>query len=225
MGSKLTSSHYGDIDRAEMLRFIPAHARRVLDVGCHTGGFGRAVKQQFNAEVWGVEPHAQAARVSGEHLDRVFNCLFSEDVPIDDHYFDAIVFNDVLEHMADPWAALRLAARKLRPEGLVIVSIPNLRHIDNLVHLMRDRDFQYEPAGIRDKTHLRFFTRKSAPRIFDDTGLSVVHIEGVNEACFQSPARRIAYFLFRRYLDDTRHINYAMVAKRSDCLANIHSTN
>lgn len=216
MHSGLTSSQYPDIDRAEMLPFIPVHARRILDVGCHTGAFGRAVREKLKAEVWGVEPQPEAACVASKHLDRVFNCFFTKEIPIEDEYFDAIVFNDVLEHMADPWEALRLAARKLRPQGVVVVSIPNLRHIDNLVHLMRDRDFHYELTGIRDKTHLRFFTRKSAPRIFDNTGLSLVHIEGVNENCFVSPMRKIAYFLFKRYLDDTRHINYAMVAQRSD---------
>jgi hypothetical protein len=80
---------------------------------------------------------------------------------------------------------------------------------------MRERDFQYEPTGIRDKTHLRFFTRKSAPRIFDGTGLTMVQIEGVNEQCFPSLPRKAAYWLFKNYLDDTRHINYAMVARRS----------
>lgn len=215
MGSMLTSSQYADSERDEMLAFVPSNARRVLDVGCHTGAFGRTVKKKCGGEVWGIEPNPVTARVSAQSLDRVFNCFFSEDVPLEDNFFDVIVFNDVLEHMADPWAALSLAARKLTADGVVIVSIPNLRHIDNLVHLMRERDFQYEPTGIRDKTHLRFFTRKSAPRIFDGTGLTMVRMEGVNENCFPSLLRKVAYLIFKNYLDDTRHINYAMVAQRS----------
>lgn len=215
MASALTSSQYVDAERAEMLAFVPANARRVLDVGCHTGEFGRTVKEKCQAEVWGVEPNPETARVSARSLDRVFNAFFSDDLPIEDNSFDVIVFNDVLEHMAEPWVALTLAARKLTADGIVIVSIPNLRHIDNLVHLIRERDFQYELTGIRDKTHLRFFTRKSAPRIFDGTGLTLVRIEGVNEHCFPSFPRKIAYWLFKNYLDDTRHIQYAMVAKRS----------
>lgn len=202
-----------------MLAFVPPNARRVLDVGCHTGAFGRAVKKKCGGEVWGIEPNSETAEVASHGLDRVFNSYFSEDVPLEDNFFDAIVFNDVLEHMPDPWAALKLAGRKLTPNGVVIVSIPNLRHIDNLVHLMRERDFQYELTGIRDKTHLRFFTRKSAPRLFDDTGLTMVRMEGVNEDCFPSLPRKVAYWLFKDYLDDTRHINYAMVAQRSSAPA------
>jgi 2-polyprenyl-3-methyl-5-hydroxy-6-metoxy-1,4-benzoquinol methylase len=196
-----------------MLAFVPADAQRVLDVGCHTGAFGLAVKRKCGGEVWGIEPVAETAEVAAKVLDRVFNDFFSAALPLPDHYFDAIVFNDVLEHMPDPWAALKLAAGKLKPSGSVIVSIPNLRHIDNLVHIMRERDFNYEPAGIRDKTHLRFFTRKSAPRLFDNSGLSIVTLTGVNEDCYPSLPRRLAYFFFKRYLDDTRHIQYAIVAK------------
>lgn len=220
MASVLSSSQYVDSERSEMLAFVPLNARRVLDVGCHTGEFGRTVKQKCQAEVWGVEPNSDTAQVSARSLDRVFNAFFSEELPLEDNYFDVIVFNDVLEHMAEPEVALALAARKLTANGVVIVSIPNLRHIDNLVHLMRERDFRYESAGIRDKTHLRFFTRKSAPRIFDGTGLTMVRMEGVNEHCFPSLPRKIAYWLFKNYLDDTRHIQYAMVAQRSAPAAN-----
>lgn len=215
MASRVASSPYHDSPRTEMLAFVPADAGKVLDVGCHTGAFGRAVKQKCAAEVWGIEPSRDTAAVAAGALDRVFNDFFSDALPLPDQYFDVIVFNDVLEHMENPWAALKLAARKLAPKGCVIVSIPNLRHIDNLMHILRERDFNYEPAGIRDKTHLRFFTRKSAPKLFEGSGLDVVHLEGVNEECYPSPLRRIAYFLFKSYLDDTRHVQYAMVARHS----------
>jgi 2-polyprenyl-3-methyl-5-hydroxy-6-metoxy-1,4-benzoquinol methylase len=213
MPSVVASSHYPDSPRPEMLAFVPADARRVLDVGCHTGAFGLAVKGKCGAEVWGIEPDPQTAKVAEAVLDRVINDFFSPALDLPDHHFDVIVFNDVLEHMPDPWAALKLAAAKVKPTGCVVVSIPNLRHIDNLVHIMRERDFNYEPAGIRDRTHLRFFTRKSAPRLFDNSGLSIVTLTGVNEDCYPSLLRRIAYFLFKGYLDDTRHIQFAIVAK------------
>ncbi|RYZ90801.1 MAG: methyltransferase domain-containing protein [Proteobacteria bacterium] len=75
-------------------------------------------------------------------------------------YFDVISFNDVLENLPDQWAALRLAEGKLTPNGRVVISLPNFHHIDNLLHILKDKDFNYEPEGIQDKTHLRFFTIK-----------------------------------------------------------------
>lgn len=132
MNQAVTSSQYPDLPRSEMLDFVPKEAMRIFDVGCHSGEFGRAIKQRCGAEVWGVEPNAETAEVASKSLDRVFNAFFSQDLSLPNQYFDAIVFNDVLEHMPDPWAALKLAAKKLTTSGCVIVSIPNLRHIDNL---------------------------------------------------------------------------------------------
>jgi len=219
MSSLVTSSPYHDSPRPEMLAFVPQQALRVLDVGCHTGAFGAAVKKKCGGEVWGIEPNAETAQVATQVLDKVFNDIFTPALPLPDRYFDAIVFNDVLEHMVDPWSALKLAASKLRPDGCVLVSLPNLRHIDNLVHILRERDFNYEPAGIRDKTHLRFFTRKSLPRLFDGSGLVIEQIHGINEECFLSLPRRIAYFLFKSYLEDTRHIQFAVIAKPAPSLS------
>ena len=104
---------YEDSPRPEMLSFVPKHAKRVLDVGCHMGAFGRAIKIRGDAEVWGIEPNPSTAIAASKLLDRVVVGFFSEDVALPDHYFDAIVFNDVLEHMPDPWAALKLARTKL----------------------------------------------------------------------------------------------------------------
>jgi 2-polyprenyl-3-methyl-5-hydroxy-6-metoxy-1,4-benzoquinol methylase len=208
---------YADAPRLEMLSFVPTDARRVLDVGCHLGAFGRAIKERSDTEVWGVEPNRQTAKLAAKSLDRVFTGFFSEEIALPDQYFDVIVFNDVLEHMPDPWGALRLASTKLAKDGCVVVSIPNLRHIDNLIHILKNRDFEYEPYGVRDKTHLRFFTRKSAPRLFNGSGLKIVSIQGINEDWWRpSLLRRIAFRIFKNYLDDTRFVQFAMVAKRSN---------
>lgn len=215
----LLNTPYRDYPRVEMLEYVPLSAMTILDVGCHTGVFGRALKERNNVEVWGIEPNPDTAKVAEQHLDKVFNAYFSKDLDLSDHSFDVIIFNDVLEHMPDPWAALRLAASKLKPNGSVVISIPNLRHIDNLVHIIRERDFNYEETGIRDKTHLRFFTRKSAVRLFDNTGLKIVNIQGINESVFPSFFRNLAFRLFKNYFDDTRHIQFAIVAKPASSTA------
>jgi 2-polyprenyl-3-methyl-5-hydroxy-6-metoxy-1,4-benzoquinol methylase len=209
-------SPYLDNPRAEMLALIPLSVHRLLDVGCHTGQFGFSVKKKNNAEVWGVEPNPLTAKIASNYLDKVFDGNFSEEIDLPENYFDAISFNDVLEHMPDPWAALRLATKKLKRGGRVFISLPNLRHIDNLLHILRDKDFNYEPEGIRDKTHLRFFTKKSAPRILLGTGLKLVEIKGINEQWWtKSLIRRVAFRFFPNYLEDTKYPQYALVAELS----------
>jgi 2-polyprenyl-3-methyl-5-hydroxy-6-metoxy-1,4-benzoquinol methylase len=212
MSHSASAPIYGDYPRNEMHPYLPAGARRVLDVGCHTGAFGRSLKRLGVAEVWGVEMNAEAAAGAAAHLDRVLVGAFSAELVPDGH-FDAIFFNDVLEHMSDPGAALRAAVAKLTPGGKVVASIPNLRHIDNLEHMLLDKDFRYEANGVRDLTHLRFFTRKSIPRLFEQNGYTVEQLAGINESWWTPQLwRRLAFRLFPGYLADTRFIQYAVVA-------------
>lgn len=200
--------------RQEMLQFIPVTATRILDVGCYSGAFGEFLKRSRQVEVWGVEPNAVAAEKAKAILDHVFNQPFSTKIELPEAYFDVIVMNDVLEHMNDPWAALELAKQKLSKDGRIVVSIPNFRQIDNLLHVLCEKDFRYEATGILDSTHLRFFTRKSAIRLINDCGLEVEHIEGINETwCTKSIGRRLAYRLFGKMLEDTKYLQYAIVAR------------
>lgn len=204
--------------RADILALVPADAQRLLDVGCNTGAFGEALKASRPVEVWGVEPNVEAAGRARSILDVVVADAFVESAPIPDDYFDVVTFNDSIEHMADPWAALELAGRKLRAGGRVIAAIPNFRHIDNLLHIMRDGDFRYEDTGIRDRTHLRFFTRSSGIRLFEESGYDVVSIHDLYKVWWTpSIVRRLAYRIFARRMEDTKYVRFAFVAtKRTD---------
>jgi 2-polyprenyl-3-methyl-5-hydroxy-6-metoxy-1,4-benzoquinol methylase len=213
--TKTNIAGYPNNPREEMHRFIPKNIAYVLDVGCHTGAFGKSIKQLGIKAVWGIEPNPSTAAIASRNLDKVFVGYFSQ-IQLPDSFFDAIIFNDVLEHMANPETALRTAAKKLKPNGVVVASIPNIRHIDNLIHILKEKDFRYELNGIRDDTHLRFFTEKSIKRMFEENGYSISILEGINESWWSpSILRRLSFRLFKEYLSDTRFINFAVVAKRN----------
>lgn len=197
-----------------MLAFLPGAAKYVLDVGCNSGAFGALIKQQRQIEVWGLEPHAESAQRARRVLDKVIAAPFDEEAALPSSYFDAVFFNDVLEHLLDPWSALRLAATKLSPKGVVIASIPNLRHVDNLAHILFDADFRYETCGIRDRTHLRFFTRKSAQRMFKESGYVLECQEGIN-ANWWSPSliRRSLFRMFPTWMEELKYQQFAFVAR------------
>lgn len=205
---------YPHTARQNMCQFVPVGAKMMVDIGCNTGTFGASLKADRSIEIWGVEPNPDAAEKANLILDKVINSPFDEGVALPDGAFDVVVFNDVLEHLVDPWEALRLAARKLRPGGCVVASIPNLRLIGNLVHILRDGDFRYESLGIRDRTHLRFFTRKSIVRLFEESGYQVERLQGINEDWW-SPSlwRRLIFRVFRNYLEDTKYTQFAVVAR------------
>lgn len=208
---------YQDVERQPLLKLVPSSAERILDIGCNHGGFGRSIKAIRTAEVWGVEPDPGSAAIAKERLDHVIADYFQAGNPIPDNYFDLITFNDSLEHMPDPGQALELCKRKLKSGGRIHCCVPNMRHIDNLEHLIFDKDWCYEEQGIRDRTHLRFFTKKSIVRLFHDTGFRVVESFGINETWWdpQKPLRRLLFRLFPNFTGDMRHIQIVVIAEHS----------
>lgn len=195
-----------------MRKYIPNTAKCVLDVGCHTGMFGRYLKETGIDTVWGVEANSASASIATTRLDKVIVGYFSDE-QVHDDFFDVIVFNDVLEHMPDPGSVLKMASKKLVRHGIIVASIPNIRHVDNLLHIIKEKDFRYESEGIRDTTHLRFFTKKSIPRLFEENGFRILSLDGINEYWWtHSIIRRAAFRLFPKYLEDTKYIQFAVAA-------------
>jgi ubiquinone/menaquinone biosynthesis C-methylase UbiE len=165
---------YFDLIRDEVICLIPAGTRRLLDVGCGAGATARAAKEKLGIEeIWGIESVEQAAAKARERLDRVIvGDAESIQVPAPDGYFDVLLCADFLEHTRDPWQTLEKLARWLAPQGALIVSLPNLRHLRPLVHIVLDR-FEYEESGILDRTHLRFFTRSSMRSLIEGAGFTI----------------------------------------------------
>jgi 2-polyprenyl-3-methyl-5-hydroxy-6-metoxy-1,4-benzoquinol methylase len=168
--------------RHELLPFIPAGIKTALDVGCGNGAFGALLKHTYNCSVWGVEPSKQAADEAAKKLDKAINGLFTTEMPeLEGRKFDAIFFNDVLEHLPQPEEALNACSNLLTNNGHIIASIPNIRWYPVILSLLRYKDFKYEPSGVMDKTHLRFFTLKSMIRMFENSGYKVVKNAGINK--------------------------------------------
>jgi 2-polyprenyl-3-methyl-5-hydroxy-6-metoxy-1,4-benzoquinol methylase len=171
---------YFEETRSEMLPFVPADCRRVLDVGCSSGGFGALLKATRQLEVWGVEPFESAAAQAAQKLDRVIYGGFSAEAALPEATFDCVIFNDVLEHVVDPAAAIRYASRLLTPGGVVVASIPNIRHFPTIWRLLVHGEWKYREWGTLDKTHLRFFTRSSIIEMFEAEGYRVRGTTGIN---------------------------------------------
>jgi len=179
---------YYEQPRSEMLPFLPVQCRRVLEVGCGSGVFGETVRTKLGAEVWGVEPESAVAALAERRLDRVVNSKFPDDAVLPEKYFDCVVFNDVLEHMAMPEAALTRAKQVLAPGGSVLASIPNVCHFPTLWRLVVAGEWEYTERGILDKTHLRFFTRSSITGFFAGNGFRLDALEGIDPFCVMTPA-------------------------------------
>lgn len=180
--SLYTTKHteYFDCPRPELLPLVPESARRILDVGCGAAGFSGTLKRLRQAEVWGVELNEAASKLARERLDKVFHAPFGPELDLPKNYFDCITFNDVLEHILDPVATLQLAKSLLSDNGVIVASIPNIGHFPIMWKLMVRGDWDYRDQGILDRTHLRFYTRRSISKLFTEAGFEVKTIEGIN---------------------------------------------
>lgn len=199
--------------RKDMRGFIPADCRRLLDVGCGAGGFGAGLKAERKLEVWGVEPYAPAADVARRNVDNVVCSPFAAGIELPPSYFDVITFNDSLEHFPDPFPPLALAKNYLAPGGRVIASIPNVRYIRNVRHFLIDMDWEYTDEGIRDRTHLRFFTKKSIARTFDQAEYELESLQGIKPHHWSGKKMFLLRTFFGRWMEDMRYRNFVVVAR------------
>lgn len=166
---------YYESQRSDMASFIPATYKCVLEVGCGDGGFSQTLKP--DAEVWGIEPYG----VIKFPLYRSFSTTYEEaysDLP--DNYFDLIVCNDVIEHLADHDGFFDSIKNKMKPGAALVGSIPNVRYYKNLREVLFARDWEYTDSGILDYTHLRFFTEKSLLNTINKHGFSIDIFERIN---------------------------------------------
>ena len=161
--------------RPEVVALVPTHCRQVVDVGCGAGAVGQAIKAaRPEVQVRGVEPAPSPAAMAKDVLDDVLHNTAEAPLPADWPAPDCVIFADVLEHMVDPWSTLKLWRKRMRPGGCVIASIPNVAHHSVIADLLRGR-FEYQNAGILDRTHLRFFTHRTALELVTQAGFAIDH--------------------------------------------------
>lgn len=205
--------NYFDGGRSDLKQFIPANVYTVLEIGCGEGGF----RESFSTtvEYWGVEPNKKVGVIAESKLHKVFNATYEEvEEYIPDSYFDLIVCNDVIEHMVDHDKFLEHIKSKMKSDGSLLISIPNVRYIYNLYNLIFKKDWQYEDQGILDKTHLRFFTRKSLINSLLRHGYKIESFEGVNKVNPSGIKILIKLLLLVTGNEDTFYLQFCAVLKK-----------
>ncbi|MBU4016909.1 class I SAM-dependent methyltransferase [Patescibacteria group bacterium] len=155
---------------------------KVLDVGCWTGALGSELKNNIDCTIDGIDNNEDvlslAKNVGYNNLYRIdLNIDFNSNL-IKDKY-DFIVFGDVLEHTINPNKLISLFKEKLKDNGFILVSLPNIGFIlYRILHLLGF--WSYTDIGVMDKTHLRFFTLNSMKKLFESTNLEILKSVGIN---------------------------------------------
>ena len=208
------SKSYFGTPRREMLEFIPEGVSSVLEIGCGTGAFGALVKQRRGCcRYTGVELMSEAAEHARTRLDEVIVANIEQTpLPFPHETFDCLVCNDVLEHLVDPWAALRMLTGFLRPGGYIVISLPNVRFSEVVKNLVVRKSWEYEEQGVLDRTHLRFFTESSIRTLLESAGLEVLQLRGINAIKYAWRLRLLNIMLFGA-LSDMRYMQYGCLGR------------
>jgi len=179
MKSKFNPS-YVDF-RHDLIAHITGENLDVLDVGCSTGTNGRYLLDKGMARsVIGIELDEEMA----SHARQIYNKVIVGNLDhfdllhkLGDVMFDCILLGDVLEHLINPEKVLTSIAKHLRDDGILIISVPNIQHIDVFIHIFIKGTWPRNDRGIFDKTHLKNFTLKDLKSMIHNSNLDVIKID------------------------------------------------
>ncbi|HEY0787518.1 MAG TPA: methyltransferase domain-containing protein [Thermoanaerobaculia bacterium] len=160
-----------------LIRLIPrwaAKGGRFLDLGAFGGEVGAAVRSHFS-HTTAVERDPEQMAPLATRYDAVLIADLDQVAHVP-RGIGAILLADVLEHLRAPEDLLGLAAGNLADGGKIFISIPNVANLAIRLHLLLG-NFEYQDRGILDRTHVRFFTRRTARRLVESAGLRIVHEE------------------------------------------------
>src|SRR5262249_22111365 len=170
---------YHDNARVEVASFISEPPALVLDVGCGGGAPGKNLEQKFpGIRIVGVGSKPQTPQQARPSFhEGIFEPR--ESAPrrerLKGQLVDLVLLLDVLEHLYDPWRSLLRVRSWLAPGVRVLASVPNVRNLVTLDDLAAGR-WDYEPNGVLDITHVRFFTKASLRTLFEETGFAVLEM-------------------------------------------------
>lgn len=149
-------------------RYAPEISGRkmcLLDAGCGSGG-NLPLLSEFG-DTYGFE-RDETARSHAQHrnIGVVEGGEFPNAIPFLDTQFDVIICCDVLEHLAEPAAALQSLNARLAPEGAIIITVPCYRWMWS-----RHDEFHH---------HLRRYTRNQLQQLLLENGFNVHFISYFN---------------------------------------------
>lgn len=209
--------YYYQQKRAEVTCALPSSYTKALEIGCGEGFFRENLNP--DCEYWGIEYSSIAAESARNRLTKVLEGAYSachEKLP--EKYFDLVVCNDVIEHMPDHMEFLTQIKSKIAPGGVIIGSIPNIRHYSILYELIAKKDWKYRQNGILDSTHLRFFTKRSLIRTLNDAGYTIEFLSGINyDKPNTTPTPKYTTWLIKWLAGkDSRYIQFCFRARPNE---------
>lgn len=169
-----------DVFNIDVFNEITGTPKKIIEIGTGSGALAKEVKAKYSdVNYVGVEVSAEYVEMSR----RFCNSVYFENIENASGELlrefssaDIVIMADVLEHLIDPWKFLKRLRGWLRQDSTLIVCLPNIQHWSVQIGLLAG-NFDYSEVGLLDKTHLRFFTRKTTVKMFAESGYVIDSIK------------------------------------------------
>jgi 2-polyprenyl-6-hydroxyphenyl methylase/3-demethylubiquinone-9 3-methyltransferase len=181
----------------------PLEGKSALDVGCGAGLLTEPLAR-LGAKVTGVDASAELIAVARNHAGamglEIDYC--ADDVQALEGRFDLVTCMEVVEHVAEPAKFVKVLARRLSPEGLLVMSTPNATVLSRLMMITIGEGLGRIPRGTHDFD--KFLTPEQLKALLSDAGLKCLDVAGIG----WSPTRGL-------HLSDDVRLNYLVAAVRA----------
>ncbi|MDT3734807.1 MAG: class I SAM-dependent methyltransferase [Denitratisoma sp.] len=171
-----------DTAAAKVIRMVGS-GMRVLELGPGPGSITRHLHGN-GCRITALELDAEAIAIVSEYCEKVHPCNLNDaqwPALLGDGKFSVVVAADVLEHLYDPWGTLKKMLPLLADDGCVVISLPHVAH-SAVVACLLNEDFEYQPWGLLDRTHIRFWGIRNIQKLFEDAGFKIVEADFVVRA-------------------------------------------
>ena len=166
---------YKNTGNAGLLRLLSPSPGRVLDCGCGAGDNARLLSGH-GWQVTGVTMDPQEQEAAQQFCEKVHLTDLENGLPASvGSAFDVVLASHVLEHLARPEPFLREVRHRLNPEGVLAVALPNIAHYRQRISFLQGK-FNYTETGQLDRTHLRFYTHKTAIQLLEQNGYELIDV-------------------------------------------------
>jgi 2-polyprenyl-3-methyl-5-hydroxy-6-metoxy-1,4-benzoquinol methylase len=170
--------------------FVPTSAKRILDVGCGTGMLGARLRSVRERTVIGITySHTEAERARSRLSDVVCADINNLDIASLGK-FDCVVLSHILEHLYAPEALLEQLKSSLTQDAVIVVALPNVLWYRQRIQFMLGK-WRYQDWGVLDRTHFRFFDRKSARALVENAGFEIMQMRDDGPFPLTRPVRKL----------------------------------
>ena len=162
---------------------------RLLDLGCGDGFISAVLAKKMGAKAYGVDISKKAVKKAKEGgvIAKTLN-LDKEELPFDKESFDVVFCGDLLEHLYDTEKLLENINRVLKPNGYLVISVPNIASWYNRGFLLLGMMPTWIESSLRTYTgnpvikegvgHIHAFTKRSLKELLEIKGFNIEKVKG-----------------------------------------------